>query len=122
MILAANDVAKFADDFNRAYVMLDSQEIAYEPPNGNWERRYVELPPEGLESFRGKGSVKCRGGRGCFRCRECWSMGVGEIRGFCVFIHARGGFHAEPQRKRSRRASLRGALKPSSVFPGASRA
>ncbi len=43
---------KMENDFNRAYVMLDSQEIAYEPPNGNWERRYVELPPEGLESFR----------------------------------------------------------------------
>lgn len=26
--------------------------MAYTPPNGNWEWRYVELPAEGMESER----------------------------------------------------------------------
>ena len=82
MIIAANDVAKFADGFNRAYVMLDSQEIAYEPPNGNWERRYVELPLEGLESFRGKGSVKCRGGGVAFAAGSVGAWEWGRFEAF----------------------------------------
>ena len=43
---------KVENDFNRAFVMLDGNEIGYLQPNGNWERRYVELPAEGLGKYR----------------------------------------------------------------------
>ena len=43
---------KVENDFDRAYVMLGDLEIAFQPPNGNWETRSVELPPEGLGAFR----------------------------------------------------------------------
>ena len=43
---------KVENDFDRANLMLGDLELAFQPPNGNWERRNVELPPEGLENFR----------------------------------------------------------------------
>ena len=43
---------KLENDFSRAYVMLGGGELPFQPPNGNWERRYVELPAEGLEAVR----------------------------------------------------------------------
>ena len=43
---------KMENDFSRAYVMLADRELPFPPPNGNWERRYVELPTEGLEGVR----------------------------------------------------------------------
>ncbi len=43
---------KLENDFSRAYVMLGGGELPFQPPNGNWERRYVELPAEGLDAVR----------------------------------------------------------------------
>ena len=43
---------KLENDFSRAYVMLGGGELPFQPPNGNWERRYVELPAQGLEAVR----------------------------------------------------------------------
>lgn len=43
---------KLENDHNYSWVHFMSTSMAYTPPNGNWERRYVELPTEGLEKER----------------------------------------------------------------------
>lgn len=43
---------KMENDHNYANVYLSGDTLPYEPPNGNWERRGVELPAEGLEEER----------------------------------------------------------------------
>ncbi len=43
---------KLENDHNYATVYTSRDALAYEHPNGNWERRYVELPGEGLDLER----------------------------------------------------------------------
>ena len=43
---------KLENDHNYSWVHFMSTSMAYTPPNGNWERRYVELPAEGLKQER----------------------------------------------------------------------
>ena len=43
---------KLENDFDRASLMLGDLQLAFQPPNGNWERRSVELTAEGLDTIR----------------------------------------------------------------------
>lgn len=43
---------KLENDHNFSWVHFHSTSMAYTPPNGNWEWRYVELPAEGMERER----------------------------------------------------------------------
>ena len=42
---------KVENDHSRAYVMLGGN-LAYAPPTGSWEKRYVELPQDGIADLR----------------------------------------------------------------------
>ena len=46
-----SDQDKVENDHGRAYVMLGGN-LGYGPPNGNWEKRYVELPADGIAHRR----------------------------------------------------------------------
>lgn len=46
-----SDQDKVENDHGCAYVMLGGN-LGYAPPNGNWEKRYVELPVDGIADRR----------------------------------------------------------------------